>query len=295
MHLELRHLRTIRAIHEKGGLGRAAEVLNITQSALSHQIRALEDQAGVALFLRQTRPLRLSPAGMRLLRLAQTILPQVETVEAEFRGTGSARGGRMHIAMECHACFNWLLPALDAFRHEWPQVDIDIRAGLAFTALPALIRGEADLVISSDPEDLPGVVFEPLFDYRPMLVVPASHRLAGRAHATPADLAAETLITYPMDRARLDVFSHFLDPAGVQPAAVREIELTDVALLLVSSRRGVAVLPDWVLDGDRTSAELAVLPLGDPPVTRRLYAAVREKDRALPFMADMLRLARGTR
>lgn len=140
MHLELRHLRTIRAIHDKGGLGRAAEVLNITQSALSHQIRALEAQAGVPMFLRQSRPLRLSPAGLRLLRLAQAVLPQVETVEAEFRGPAATRGGRMHIAIECHACFNWLLPALDAFRRAWPQVDIDIRAGLAFTALPALVR-----------------------------------------------------------------------------------------------------------------------------------------------------------
>ena len=138
MHLELRHLRTIRAIHDKGGLGRAAEVLNITQSALSHQIRALEDQAGVPLFLRQTRPLRLAPAGMRLLRLAQAVLPQVETVEAEFRGPAASRGGRMHIAIECHACFDWLLPVLESFRRTWPEVDVDIRPGLSFDALPAL-------------------------------------------------------------------------------------------------------------------------------------------------------------
>lgn len=295
MHLELRHLRTIRAIHDKGGLGRAAEVLNITQSALSHQIRALEAQAGVPLFLRQSRPLRLSPAGLRLLRLAQAVLPQVETVEAEFRGPAATRGGRMHIAIECHACFNWLLPALDAFRRAWPQVDIDIRAGLAFTALPALVRGDADLVVSSDPEDLPGVVFEELFDYRPMLVVPVGHALAGRDHAEPADLAPETLITYPMDRARLDVFSHFLDPAGVSPAAIREIELTDVAILLIASGRGVAVLPDWVVEREAANPAVTAMPLGDPPVTRRLYAAMREQDRARPFMADMLRLARAAR
>ncbi|MBV0891883.1 LysR family transcriptional regulator [Paracoccus sp. Z118] len=295
MHLELRHLRTIRAIHEKGGLGRAAEVLNITQSALSHQIRGLEEQAGVPLFLRQTRPLRLSPAGQRLLRLAQAVLPQVEAVEAEFRGPGATKGGRMHIAIECHACFNWLLPALDEFRQDWPQIDIDIRAGLAFTALPALVKGEADLVISSDPEDLPGLIFEPLFDYRPLLVVPSGHRLAGRSHAVPEDLKPETLITYPMDRARLDVFSHFLDPAGVTPAGTREIELTDVALLLVASGRGVAVLPDWVVEREANRPDLISMPLGDPPVTRRLYAAMREKDRELPFMADMLRLAKAAR
>jgi len=295
MHLELRHLRTIRAIHDQGGLARAAEVLNITQSALSHQVRALEDQAGTTLFLRQSKPMRLSPAGLRLLALARQVLPMVEAAEAEIRGVTQGRVGRLHIAMECHACFNWLLPALDEFRHGWPQIDIDVRAGLAFTALPALVRGEADLVISSDPEELPGVIFEPLFDYQPLLAVAAAHPLAGREFAEPADLATETLITYPMDRARLDVFSHFLNPAGVQPAAVREIELTDVILLLVASGRGVAVLPDWVMQREAKNPDLATLRLGPRGVTRRLYAAVREEDRDQPFMQDMLRLARSAR
>ena len=295
MHLELRHLRTIRAIHDHGGLARAAEVLNITQSALSHQVRAMEDQAGTALFLRQTKPMRLSPAGMRLLALARQVLPLVEAAESEMRGVSQGRVGRMHIAMECHACFNWLLPALDQFRHLWPQVDIDVRAGLAFTALPALTRGDADLVISSDPEELPGVSFEPLFDYHPLLAVPATHPLAGRDSVEPADLATETLIAYPMDRARLDAFSHFLDPAGVRPAAVREIELTNVILLLVASGRGVAVLPDWVLAREAQNPDIRTLRLGRKGVTRRLYAAIRDEDRNQPFMQDMLRLARGAR
>lgn len=295
MHLELRHLRTIRAIHDHGGLARAAEVLNITQSALSHQVRALEEQAGTSLFLRQTKPMRLSPGGLRLLALARQVLPLVEAAEAEMRGVTRGKIGRLHIAMECHACFNWLLPALDAFRHGWPQVDIDVRAGLAFTALPALMRGEADLVVSSDPEDRAGIVFEPLFDYHPLLVVPAGHSLAGREFAEPADLTTETLIAYPMDRARLDVFSHFLDPAGVRPASVREIELTDVILLLVASGRGVAVLPDWVLEREADNPDLVTLPLGRGGVTRRLYAAVREGDRELAFMQDILRLARESR
>lgn len=295
MHIELRHLRTIRAIHERGGLARAAAALNLTQSALSHQIRALEDQAGTPLFLRAARPMRLSPAGERLLRLAEDILPRVEAVEADFRGLESGRVGRLHIAMECHACFGWLLPALDDFRHAWPQVDIDIRAGLAFSALPALARGDADLVISSDPEDLPGITFQPLFDYHPLLGVARTHPLAARARIVPADLADQTLITYPMDRSRLDVFSHFLDPAGVAPAAVRQVELTDVIMLLVASGRGVAVMPDWVLARERTNPDIVTRPLGQPSVTRRLYAALRESDARLPYMRDMMGLARDAR
>lgn len=292
MHLELRHLRTVRAIHEQGGLARAAEVLNITQSALSHQVKALEEQAGVDLFVRRAKPMRLSPAGMRLLRLAEQVLPLVAATEAEFKGVEAGRIGRLHIAMECHACFDWLLPVLDIFRRTWPEVDLDIRQRLAFGALPALARQEVDLVISSDPEEMAGIAYQPLFDYSPTLVVPAGHPLVAKGHADPADLAGETLITYPMDRARLDVFSQFLTPAGIEPAQQRTVELTAVSLMLVASGRGVAVMPDWVLRRESANAEIAMLPLTRGGIIRRLFAAVRQEDLAQPYMAHVLRLAR---
>ncbi|OJH44713.1 MULTISPECIES: LysR family transcriptional regulator [Paracoccus] len=292
MHLELRHLRTVHAIHAQGGLARAAEVLNITQSALSHQVKALEEQAGVELFVRRAKPMRLSAAGMRLLRLAEQVLPLVAATEAEFKGVEAGRIGRLHIAMECHACFDWLLPVLDIFRRAWPDVDVDIRQRLAFGALPALVREEVDLVISSDPEDLPGITFQPLFDYAPTLMVPAGHPLVAKGFAEPADLAGETLIHYPMDRARLDVFSQFLTPAGIEPARTRTVELTAVAVMLVASGRGVAVMPDWVLRRESANPELAMLPLGPDGIRRRLYAAVRQDDLSQPYMAHVLRLSR---
>lgn len=292
MHLELRHLRTVRAVHEQGGLARAADIMNITQSALSHQIKALEDQAGVELFVRRAKPMRLSAAGMRLLRLAEQVLPLVAATEAEFKGVEMGRVGRLHIAMECHACFDWLLPVLDTFRRAWPDVDVDIRPTLALGALPALAREEVDLVISSDPEDAPGITFAPLFDYAPMLVVPSGHPLVEKGHAEPQDLADQTLISYPMDRARLDVFGQFLTPAGVEPAHHRKVELTEVALMLVASGRGVAVMPDWVLRRHAANPELAMLPLGPGGMLRRLYAAVRDDDLSQPYMAHVLRLAR---
>ena len=292
MHLELRHLRTVRAIHEQGGLARAAEVLNITQSALSHQVKALEKQAGVDLFVRRAKPMRLSPAGMRLLRLAEQVLPLVAATEAEFKGVEAGRIGRLHIAMECHACFDWLLPVLDIFRRTWPEVDLDIRQRLAFGALPALARQEVDLVISSDPEEMAGIAYQPLFDYSPTLVVPADHPLVAKGYADPADLAGETLITYPMDRARLDVFSQFLTPAGIEPAQQRTVELTAVSLMLVASGRGVAVMPDWVLRRESANAEIAMLPLTRTGIIRRLYAAVRQDDLNQPYMAHVLRLSR---
>jgi len=289
MHIEFRHLRTIKAIHDTGGLARAADILNITQSALSHQIKGIEDQAGVELFVRRTKPLKLSAAGMKMLAAAEEILPRVTALEAEFEGLISGKAGRLHIAIECHACFEWLFPVLEQFRKAWPEVDVDIRPGLAFDALPALKREEVDLVVSSDPEDLDETDFTPIFDYEPVFLASSAHPLAKKEKITAEDFRSETLISYPVERSRLDVFSQMLIPAKVEPAAVRQVELTAVILLLVASNRGVAVLPDWVVREVRYNADYVSKPLG---ITRRLYAATRSQDTNLPFMAHLLRLAR---
>jgi len=292
MHIEFRHLRTIRAIHEAGGLARAADQLNITQSALSHQVKGLEDQVGVELFVRRSKPLKLSAAGMRFLRLAEKVLPEIEALEQEFRGLKSGKSGRLHIAIECHACFEWLFPVLEEFRKAWPDVDVDIRPGLAFDALPALQKEEVDLVVSSDPETLEEVEFNPLFDYEPVFVASSQHPLAQKPFVEAEDFRGETLITYPVDRSRLDVFSQLLTPAKVEPRAIRQVELTAVILLLVASNRGVAVLPDWVVREVRYSSDYVTRPLTERGLTRRLYAATRADDTGKPFMAHLLRLAR---
>lgn len=292
MHIEFRHLRTIKAIHECGGLARAADQLNITQSALSHQIKGLEDQAGVELFLRRSKPMKLSAAGLRLLRLAEQILPQVEAAQQEFTSLRDGRTGRMHIAIECHACFEWLFPVLESFRKSWGDVDVDIRPGLAFDALPALQKEEVDLVVSSDPEDLPGVEFVELFDYNAVFVAASSHPLAEKDYVEAEDFRGQTLITYPVERTRLDVFSQLLIPARVEPAAIRQVELTAVILLLVASNRGISVLPDWVVREVKYNSDYVTRPLTKEGITRRLYAAVRSEDLEKPFVQELVKLAR---
>ncbi|WP_323766253.1 LysR family transcriptional regulator [Marinovum sp.] len=292
MHIEFRHLRTIKAIHEAGGLARAADQLNITQSALSHQIKGLEDQAGVELFVRRSKPMKLSAAGMRLLRAAERILPEIEKLQEEFSGLRDGKSGRLHIAIECHACFEWLFPVLEAFRKSWPDVDVDIRPGLAFDALPALQKEEVDLVVSSDPESLAHVEFSELFDYAPVFVASKDHPLAAKPYIEAEDFRGQTLITYPVERTRLDVFSQLLIPARVEPAAVRQAELTAVILLLVASNRGVSVLPDWVVREVKYNSDYITRPLTERGLTRTLYAATRADDVAKPYMQELIGLAR---
>ena len=292
MYLELRHLRTLRAIHQAGGLARAADLLHMTPSALSHQVAGLEDQVGMELFVRRSKPMRLSSAGMRMLRVADRVLPEIVALEEEFRALQSGKTGRLHIAIQCHACFDWLFAVLEMFRHAWPEVDVDIRAGLAFDAFPALLREDVDLVISSNPEPLSGVTFNPLFDYQPTFVASSHHRLAAKPMIEAEDFRDQVLITYPVGRDKLDIFTEMLTEARVEPRAQRPVELTAVILMLVGSNRGVAVLPDWVIRDVKSNADYVTRPLHPGTITKRLFAATRDEDAAKPFMAHFLKLGR---
>ena len=290
MYLELRHLRTVRALAETGSLSAAARRLHLTQSALSHQLRGLEMYFDTPLVRRGTRPLRLSDAGERLLALASQVLPQVEQTEQLLKQNAGEQTGRLFVTLECHACYDWLLPLLERFRHAWPQVEMDLLSA-RFEALPDLLSGEVDLVITADPSGHRSLQFSPLFDYEARLVMAAGHPLARLKRIQPHHLHDQVLLSYPVSRHRLDLFRRFLEPAGVTPREVRQVELTDMILQLVASRRGVAVLPDWVVRSASAPAGLVSRPLGRRGLKRRMYAAVRQADAQLPWVKEFVSMA----
>lgn len=292
--LEVRHLETLSAIRDAGSLQEAAERLHVTQSALSHQLRDLEVRLKTPLLNRRTRPARLTTAGLRVLALADDVLPRIKATERELQRLAAGRTGRLHLAIECHSCFQWLMPALDAFRLGWPDVELDLSAAFSFAPLPALVRGDLDVVITSDPQIIPAVEYVPLFKYELVLAVAAANPLSQYKYIEPQQLADQVLITYPVERERLDVFTAFLEPADVEPAAMRKAELTPVIAQLIASQRGVAALPNWALTEYLNQGWLRICHLGEQGVWRTLYAAIRTEDMEADYVRAFLTQARDT-
>lgn len=292
--IEIRHLRTIQTLRETESVVDAAERLHLTQSALSHQFKELEERLGTQLFIRKSRPMRFTGAGLRLLRLADEALPLFRNAERDVGRLAGGVAGRLHMAIECHSCFQWLMPAIDEFRSAWAEVELDLASGFSFAPLPALARGDLDLVVTSDPVDIANITYVPLFGYEAMLAVDNHHALADQAYIVPADLADQTLITYPVERDRLDIFTRFLDPAGVDPKQVRTSELTIMMMQLVASGRGVCCLPNWALHEYSARGYVSAKRLGAEGLQATLYAAVRSDTLELPYMSDFLLTAKDT-
>ena len=291
---ELRHLRTLVALRDTGSLVAAADRVFVTQSALSHQLKDIEDRLGGALFYRKTRPVRFTATGERLLRLADEVLPAMQSALVDLAKLAGGETGRLHMAIECHSCFEWLLPAINAYREAWPEVELDIASGFNFEPLPALRRGELDLVITADPIDANDLTYLPLFGYEAQVALAADHPLVAKNWLTPADLKNETLIAYPVDRSRLDVFTRFLEPAGIEPARLRTAELTTMMVQLVASGRGVCCLPNWALHEYIERQYLVARSLGEDGVWPNLLAAVRVEQAQAPYIRAFVTLAKET-
>ncbi len=292
--IELRHLRTLVALRDTGSLVEAAERVFLTQSALSHQIKDLEHRLGSSLFIRKTRPVRFTSAGKRLLQLADDLLPVVREAEQDLSRLAGGESGRIYMAIECHSCFDWLLPAINGYREAWPDVELDIASGFHFAPLPALARGDLDLVITADPVDDDSLAYLPLFSYEAQLAIALDHPLMQQAWVEPQHLVDEVLISYPVDRARLDVFTSFLDPAGVEPERVRTAELTTMMIQLVASGRGVTCLPNWALHDYRERNFIVARSLGEEGIWPTLYAAVRADQAQAPFVQGFIGTAKQT-
>ena len=292
--IERIHLSLIREVDRRGSLTAAADVLCLTQSALSHTVKKLEQQLGTPVWTREGRSLRLTQAGRALLALSERVLPQLEHAERLMHEYARGERGTLRIGMECHPCYQWLLKVVDPYLAAWPEVDVDVKQRFQFGGLKALHGYEIDLLVTPDPLFKPGLNFVPVFDYEQVLVVASSHPLAGLAHAEPADLSDDVLITYPVDIERLDIYNQFFLPAGRAPRQRKTIETTDIMLQMVASGRGVAALPRWLVEEYAGRMAVAPVRLGPEGVFKQIFLGTREVDAGTAYLDAFIEIARAT-
>ena len=289
--IELRHLKTLTALREHGSLVAAAGDLCLTPSAISHQLKELDQWFGVEIVNRRNRPVSFSNVGLRLLKLADDILPQVQIAQSDISRIVHGQTGRIIFSSECHSCFDWLMPLLNQYRMQYPDVDLDFASGFEANPHELLQNSEFDLLITADPIALKGVEYFPIFEYESRLVLSNTHPLVRSEQITVQELAEETLITYPVDKHRLDIMSKLFIPANILPKQIRTTDLTQMLIQLVASGRGIGALPDWVVSeyeqkGWVTSRRLnCVAPEG---LRRTLYAGYRIEEKQKSYFEGFL-------
>jgi LysR family transcriptional regulator for metE and metH len=290
--IERIHLSILREVERQGSLTAAAGKLHLTQSALSHAVKKLEEQLGTDVWLREGRSLRLTQAGSYLLAVANRLLPQLELAEERIHQFAQGERGTLRIGMECHPCYQWLLKVVSPYLARWPDVDVDVIQKFQFGGIGALFGYEIDLLVTPDPLYKPGLHFEPVFDYEQVLVVGKCHRLAKATFIEAQELTDEVLITYPVAIDRLDIYNQFLNSAGVSPRRHKTIETTDIMLQMVASGRGVGALPRWLVEEYAPRVDVVPVRLGAQGIAKQIFLGARETDTEIDYLKAFIDLAR---
>ena len=290
--LERSHLEIVRAVDLHGTMTAAANALHLTQSALSHSMRKLEDRIGVKLWYREGRSLRLTPAGTHLLTTANRLIPQFVHTEERLGQFARGERGTLRIGMECYPCYQWLQKIIAPYLRVWPLVDFEVKQEFQFGGIGALFAHEIDLLVTPDPLRKNSLHFEPVFDYEQVLVVPSDHPLVEKDHVIPRQLGEEVLFTYPVSRDRLDIYTYFLAPAGRTVRKQKVVESTDMMLQMVACGRGVAALPRWLVEEFSEKYPVRAVQLGPKGVQKQIFLGIRRTELEVDYLNAFIELAR---
>jgi LysR family transcriptional regulator for metE and metH len=289
VNLDIRHLKLIIAVSEEKSVTKAGERLHLTQSALSHQLRDIEERLGTPLFLRLNKKMVLTQAGERLLYSARQILDELRRAEDDLKQMAASNHGALRLSTECYTCYHWLPELLREFSHKYPQVEVNIAVEATHQPLPALLNGKLDLAIVSTLTPDKRLRYKPLFKDELVAIMPPAHPLTAKPYLRARDFADQHLILYvtPKDS---DLYQLVLLPAGVTPAKLSVMQLTEAIIELVKAGLGISVLARWAVQEQLAAGTLVARPVTKKGLQRQWSAALLKNDFVPTYVTEFIEL-----
>ncbi|MGH9766652.1 MAG: LysR family transcriptional regulator [Blastocatellia bacterium] len=289
MKLDIRHLKLIVAVTEEKSVTRAGERLNLTQSALSHQLRDIEDRLGTPPFLRLNKRMLPTQAGERLLGAARQVLDELKRVEDEIEQMASNSKGTLRFSTECYTCYHWLPGLLKEFNRKFPGVEVRIILEATRQPIQALLNGKLDLaIVSRAPRDK-RLRYQPLFKDEVVGIMKPDHPLTARPYLRPGDFADQHLFLY-VEPKESDLFRLFFSTTSVRPAKVSQVQLTEAILEMVKAGLGVGMMARWAVKEQVEAGQLVARPLTSKGLSRQWSAALLKNGYTPPYVNEFIEL-----
>jgi len=281
--MEIRYLRLIKAIVEEGSITRAMDVLHLSQSALSYQLKEAELQVGTLVFYRRNKKLILTPVGKKLYTVANKVIKELDSAESEIKKMMNGENGVIRISTECYTSYHWLPAVLKKFKGEFPNVEIEIIFEATHRPIEKLIAGELDLAITSNPEQVEQIEFVQLFSDEMLAVVCNNHPWANREYVEAEDFQDISLIIHSLPLDTVSIFRTQLTPKGINPKKLIVLPLTEASIELVKANMGVIVLANWALQ-PYLNDEIKAIKINPEGFFRQQYVArIRNRDYPVYF------------
>ena len=290
MNFELRDLQMVAAIAASGSVTRAAGDLHRTQSAISHQLRAIEERLGTALFLRVGKRMVMTAAGERVLAAARRVLEDIATTEEDVRRLATRQTGVLRVCAQCNTGYHWLPPLVDVFRRRFPAIDVSLAVECTLRPLDALLEGRLDVAIVTQSVDHDQIRVRPLFEDEHAAIVPPDHPFSKRPFVRPEDFASERLLLYSSSPDDSFTIQRILRPAGVTPERVSFVMLTEAILEMVKAGLGISVMQTWAVEPSLRAGEIRAIPITAGGIRRQWSAATLQAAGRVPHVEAFIDL-----
>src|SRR5215203_439796 len=267
--MELSQLRTFREVAEALSFTRAAQKLNMTQSAVSHQIKALERELGEPLFIRAKRGVKLSDAGQLALSYAERIIGESDALRERMRGDDHEPRGRVRAAAATQAFVHLFARLFESFMRDNEGIELSFRTTVSTEQTVAdILNGAADVGFASLPVYSPALQVTELFEDELGLVVGARHRLAGARETGVAELRRERFILFEQGASIRRATDAFFKRVDLSPDLALESNDTYFIKLMVEHGVGVSLMPSWAVREEVEAGRLTWLRVAGHRLTR---------------------------
>lgn len=277
--LEMRHLAMLVGIADAPSMSAAAELLGLTQSALSHRLREAERRLGSALFHRGGRRMTLTPAGERVVLTGRRLLADLlrcESDVAQIAAAGITDVARLGQAIHTDLCW---LPGFHAYqRRHLPHIQVELPPDTTEEPLQQLVEGSLDLAILAGTLSRSGIRKERLFRDQLVAVLPPGHPLAAKSHILPGDLTREVFLSAGFTPQPGFELERFMLPEGAFPLRAINVGRPEASLELTAAGQGISIRTRWVTRALEAKGRVVTRPLGPQGLPLDWFVATREGD-----------------
>lgn len=286
--MEIRHLRLIKTIADEKGITKSLDKLFLTQSAVSHQLRDIEERLGAKIFYRTKNQWILTEEGKILYQTADKVLTEIDEATRKINSMREGHAGVIRLSTECLTTYHWLPAFMVRMKILYPKLEVKIIMEATHKPLQKLLDNELDLGITTDPWDNKSIKYVNMFKDEVMAVLPVGHPLAGKKYLTENDFENLTLIIHSYPLETVTVHQHFLRLKKIQPREIIAMPLTEGALEMVKAGMGIMTLPKWALKAFASSPDLKMVRIGQKGLVRTNYVAIRHEDAGKKYLQDFI-------
>ncbi|WP_081411155.1 LysR family transcriptional regulator [Tenacibaculum ovolyticum] len=277
MDVSLRNLKLVNVIVKEGSVTKASEKLYLSQPALSHQLKKLEEEIGLKVFNRLNKKLVLTDVGQILYSNSEKILVSISLLNSELEEIKKGKKKRIRLTTECYTCYHWLPRVIQEFRKDNPAINVQINIEATKEPLQFLLEGKIDLAIVSNTSNHPSINFEPLITDEMVVILSKDNRLSGIKKINLNDLINQNLILYDIPESKNYVLTNILHNNIGLVDSIQKVQLTEAIIELVSANLGISIMAKWAAESFLKDKNLKMISLDSSLGKRNWYVASLNK------------------